>query len=62
VTEHPIIMTAESVRAIRAGTKTQSRRVLKPQPAHAEGIEMIPRESLRTTEPPLQRGLFEVQQ
>jgi len=30
--EHPIIMSAESVRAILDGQKTQTRRVIKPQP------------------------------
>jgi len=30
--ERPIIMRAESVRAILSGTKTQTRRVIKPQP------------------------------
>lgn len=32
MTEKPIIMSAESIRAILAGEKTQTRRVMKPQP------------------------------
>jgi hypothetical protein len=32
MTEHPIIMSAESIRAIQAHIKTQTRRPIKPQP------------------------------
>jgi len=36
--ERPIIMSAESARAILAGLKTQTRRVINPQPQpHADG-------------------------
>lgn len=34
--ERPIIMTAESVRGILTGTKSQTRRVIKPQPHQRE--------------------------
>jgi hypothetical protein len=44
VRERPIIMTAESVRAILAGTKTQTRRVAKPEEFGASEWKDLPTE------------------
>lgn len=45
-TEYPIIMTSESVRAILDGRKTQTRRIIKPQPEDFKPLgkagQMIP--------------------
>ncbi len=40
---HPIIMGAESVRAILEGHKTQTRRVIKPQPVWPKEVKEIHR-------------------
>jgi hypothetical protein len=46
--EHPIIYTAENVRAILEGRKTQTRRIIKPQP----GIGLFARSCFRGIDKP----------
>ncbi len=62
MTEHSMIFTAESVCGILAGTKNQTRRVVKPQPVYGyvmHGGELLPHE-LRVIRFALNRALEDI--
>jgi hypothetical protein len=56
MTEHPIIMSAESIRAIQAGLKHETRRPIKPQPEpHGPGCWTFGGYAVVTPETAIQR-------
>lgn len=55
--EHPLIFTGESIRGIQADRKSQTRRLLKPQPPR--GYELVGRVTGSTSPKNVRRFLFE---